>query len=239
VGAQRGRYPSRVSEIRNGAAKPSNGIGQRLARFRKLSGLSARELAEAAGNGLTRGVIANIESGRKIDVSVDQLIAISSALGIPPVVLALPIDRPFSFVRLSELDTSPAVRVINAIEWFQGLEFVFQRGALSEDAAEIAGSIIRGVREYAIHVNQLESYRAKASIVTESGLAERESRIADLQASLERLQVDLTIPYSHTVAFGAESASERKLREKAEDLTAKLRETLADAREAQRSVQRG
>jgi transcriptional regulator with XRE-family HTH domain len=82
--------------------RPSEGIGQRIAEYRRLAGLSARDLAEAAGMGLTRGVVANIESGRKSDISVDQLIAIAFVLGIPPVALALPLSTPFHKVRLAD-----------------------------------------------------------------------------------------------------------------------------------------
>jgi transcriptional regulator with XRE-family HTH domain len=70
-------------------------IGRNVARYRKLAGMSAAELAERAGHGLTRSVIANLESGRKSDVSVLQLFAISATLGVPPIRLLIDIERPF------------------------------------------------------------------------------------------------------------------------------------------------
>ncbi|MCC2032182.1 helix-turn-helix domain-containing protein [Microbacterium allomyrinae] len=69
-------------------------IGKRLARYRKLAGFSAHELAERAG--LTRSVIANIENNRRTDITVSEVIALSQALDVPPLVLMLPVDRPFS-----------------------------------------------------------------------------------------------------------------------------------------------
>lgn len=47
---------------------------------RAIANMSAQQLADAAGNGLTRAVIANIESGRKEGMTVDQLIAVCKAL---------------------------------------------------------------------------------------------------------------------------------------------------------------
>lgn len=69
-------------------------IGMNVARYRKAEGISAAELAEKAGEGLTRSVIANLENGRKDDVSVKQLMAISFALHVPPALLVADVFRP-------------------------------------------------------------------------------------------------------------------------------------------------
>jgi transcriptional regulator with XRE-family HTH domain len=69
-------------------------IGRRIAHYRKLNGWSAEKLAEEAGGGLTRSVIANIESGRRDDVGVRDLVAISVALQVPPAALLVDIERP-------------------------------------------------------------------------------------------------------------------------------------------------
>lgn len=58
-------------------------MGRRIAYFRKERGISAAELAERAGAGLTRSVIANLENGRKSDLSVQQLFAIADTLNAP------------------------------------------------------------------------------------------------------------------------------------------------------------
>lgn len=106
------------------SVKPSDGIGKRLAKYRTLAGLSARELAEQAGSGLSRGVIANVESGRKQDLTVDQLISISAVLRIPPAVLALPLDTPNRFVRVTGQHTFDdgriMVRAAETARWFNG-----------------------------------------------------------------------------------------------------------------------
>jgi transcriptional regulator with XRE-family HTH domain len=89
-------------------------LGLRLARYRKSNGLSAAELAELAGT--TRSVIANIESGRRTDMSTDELVKLSAALGIPPFALLFPVDRPFENVTLGEF----VMPVELARKWFVG-----------------------------------------------------------------------------------------------------------------------
>lgn len=58
-------------------------MGRRMGYFRRLKDMSAAQLAEAAGQGLTRSVIANLENGRKADLTVQQLLAIAEALDVP------------------------------------------------------------------------------------------------------------------------------------------------------------
>jgi len=70
--------------------------------------------------GLTRGVVANIESGRKSDVTVDQLLAIADVLGVPPVAIALPLDQPFRFVRVRDGRSTRAARAWLAAKLFTG-----------------------------------------------------------------------------------------------------------------------
>lgn len=100
---------------------PSAGLGARLAQYRKLAGLSARELSEALGGELSRGVIANIESGRKTDVTVDQLLALSWALGVPPAALALPLENPYEALHLTAGDSAQET-VATLLPWFEGTE---------------------------------------------------------------------------------------------------------------------
>lgn len=111
-------------------------------------------MAERAGYGLTRGVIANIESGRKADITVDQLLALSYVLGVPPAVLALPVDQPHRYVRMAEgLDAHAYLRAFMALHWFRGDvgprwdRFLSFREETSRDAQTIANEIMRVVGE--------------------------------------------------------------------------------------------
>ena len=90
-------------------------VGQRVAKYRKMEGLSAQKLAEEAG--LTRSIVANIENGRRDDLTVRELLSISEALRVPPAALLFDVTRP----------TSPAPgggeadllrpRVIDLVDW--------------------------------------------------------------------------------------------------------------------------
>lgn len=77
------------------------GFGERLSRYRKLAGLSAQELSLFVGSLVaTRSVIANMENGRVANVTLEKLFALSYALGIPPIALALPLTTPFAKVAI-------------------------------------------------------------------------------------------------------------------------------------------
>jgi transcriptional regulator with XRE-family HTH domain len=69
-------------------------IGRTVARYRKLAKLSAETLAAEAGEGLTRSVVANLENGRKRDVTVAQWLAISRVLDVPPSALLVDYETP-------------------------------------------------------------------------------------------------------------------------------------------------
>lgn len=62
-------------------------LGQRVRVYRKLRGFSARVLAERTGHGITRQVIANLESEKKGHVQSDQVEPLADALGVPLVAL--------------------------------------------------------------------------------------------------------------------------------------------------------
>lgn len=179
--------------------KPSEGIGKRLARYRRIAGLSARELSERAGYGLTRGVIANIESGRKTDISVDQLIALSAALAIPPVALALPLDEPYRFVRLTDgPEGNYAMRAVRAMDWFSGVSTIFRDrrpDVKPTQATGVADTLIRTLRELIVIERQIrrrEKITTEGWTITQDLLDETADERAQLIAVLERLQVDLT-----------------------------------------------
>lgn len=177
------------------STRPSAGIGARLSEYRRLAGLSARELAEQCGLGLTRGVIANIESGRKTDVNVDQLLALSWALGISPVALALPVDEPYRFVAITDGHTATRLRAHAAVRWFEG-----DRSDELADAAEVTPTGATAMSD--ARVNTLQAYidakTARDWAETEpkvepAVLDELRARTASLERELQRLQVDLSV----------------------------------------------
>lgn len=175
------------------SVRPSEGIGKRLAMYRRLAGLSARELAERAGAGLSRGVIANIESGRKGDLTVDQLIAVSAVLGIPPSALALPVDQPKRFIRLYGQDDGSSerktVRSWAALDWFHGGNWVLDvDDEHPNHASAMSRALVEGVRKY---VSAYTASMAKASRGGQ-GFEGIEVELKAAEDELRRLGVDLT-----------------------------------------------
>ncbi|MEV8370147.1 helix-turn-helix transcriptional regulator [Microbacterium sp. NPDC064584] len=132
---------------------PSDGIGKRIGRYRRIAGLSARELAEQAGRGLTRGIIANLESERKTDITVDQLLAIAVTLGVPPLVLALPVEAPFRVVELANGTRPQAAPVWVAAEWFRDENLA--KFAMETPAAPVARTTLRMTADYVQRVRDL------------------------------------------------------------------------------------
>lgn len=128
-------------------------IGRNIARYRKLAGLSAADLSERVGEGLTRSVIANLENGRKDDITVKQLFALAAVLEVPPAYLAVDVYRPrepapvpmpretittFDFATLDDVHVPP--RNSEAFKWFGGRDLYVARNRVPADApSEVFG----------------------------------------------------------------------------------------------------
>jgi len=82
-----------------------NGLGKRIAYYRKKLGIAtARELAMKIDNPkITEAVIQNIESGRKPDPALSQILDIALGIGISPMFLITQFDRPFERIDLANV----------------------------------------------------------------------------------------------------------------------------------------
>lgn len=173
--------------------RPSDGFGARLAYYRKLSGLSAERLSQKVP--MSRAVIANIENGRKKDVTVDEMLALSWALDIPPVALALPLDQPNVFLETAQGESrTETARAHTAIDWFITGK---KPGAASTPPQMIATTRLRMLRDYYSTRDQIT--RAETAISKGDGSAnwgaiieEQKARLRDLVEGLDGLGVDLT-----------------------------------------------
>ena len=99
------------------------GVGQRIQSARRRRGIrSAAELAASIpGNVVTAATLQNIEAGRKIDISVSQILNIAHALQIAPIYLLADIKDPNSVLDLPGL--SDDVKQMPAVEfdaWISG-----------------------------------------------------------------------------------------------------------------------
>lgn len=98
-------------------SNPSFGIGERLAKYRRIAGLSAQKLSDKTEGRISRGTIARIESGAKVDLTIDEVVLLCLALGISPVALVLPLETPGEPV---ELWQGVKVPVSSLRTWFLG-----------------------------------------------------------------------------------------------------------------------
>jgi transcriptional regulator with XRE-family HTH domain len=110
--------------------------------------MSAQQLSDATGGLVSRSVIANIESGRRTDVSIDELFYLAHALGVNPMGLALPIDTPEASIQLSGTESREVWQVLAHVvrdhRW----------GQLSPAGTEAqvrVANVIRGVLDYEYH----------------------------------------------------------------------------------------
>ncbi len=116
-------------------------VAARVRELREARGWSARALAERLrkldGTRLDRAVLANLESGRRQSVSVDELLLLSIALDCAPVHLLLP----FGQLKVGRLSLSADM----ANRWVVGLvplpdQDVAQWTRLSQEYAARVGS---------------------------------------------------------------------------------------------------
>lgn len=101
--------------------KKAEGIGRRIAHYRKALGFSnAKDLAEKIDNPkISHAVISNIESGRRSDPSISEVVEIARGLGISPLFLLAPVMRPSASIDLA--NTSAQITQTSSEEflrWF-------------------------------------------------------------------------------------------------------------------------
>lgn len=72
-------------------------IAESVRHHRKLRGMSAQQLADSCSelgySGMTRSVIANLETGARDSLSIPEWLILAAALGVPPLLLLYPLGR--------------------------------------------------------------------------------------------------------------------------------------------------
>ena len=99
-------------------------IGDRIQAARKARGVrTTRELADRmTGSTVTEAVLENIESGRKVNLEVSQVLSIAMALQVPPVFLLAPVGTPDSPLDLPNLsDAFKGMTAVQFDSWLAGI----------------------------------------------------------------------------------------------------------------------
>jgi transcriptional regulator with XRE-family HTH domain len=104
------------------AARFTRGVAAEIQRRRKELGWSAQKLSDecaALGMEFPRSTLADLENGRRVQLSVAELIVLARALSIPPLLLIFPVGTQ------EETELLPGITrpVFRAAQWFDGSAF--------------------------------------------------------------------------------------------------------------------
>ncbi|WP_345763366.1 helix-turn-helix domain-containing protein [Diaminobutyricibacter sp. McL0608] len=161
-------------------------LGSRIKLARRERGYrTTRELAEAIqGGNVTPAVLENIESGRKADISVSQLLNIAKALGVPPSMLLAPIGRPSSALDLPNL--SDDFEDMTAAEfdcWLSATPASSYRPTLAAERVDV--DILNSLRELGTLRREIERLRIVLAVQAASGDPDLVSANAEIEQRVE------------------------------------------------------
>lgn len=135
--------------------------GKLLAKARRQSGLSAAELAERTGGLVTRTMVTNVESGRKRDLTVIELMQVASALGISPLALMVDFDDPWGKVAVPGL--AAPYGVATNVEYVAMAQALLVEMVDQPDSFWGLGKLIDGLRGAEHSLNRLEMTKASVA----------------------------------------------------------------------------
>lgn len=139
---------------------------------------------------MQRDVIANIENGRRAQVTVDELAGLALALDTSPIALLLPLDQPGTGVAVT---SSTTVDVMAALEWLRGGEPLPGQDAGMFVHTTLPVAAEQHVRNAAELASALHSEKAHAEYVGDPAqIADARARLLDgletLAAAVARLR---------------------------------------------------
>ncbi|MEV7631988.1 helix-turn-helix transcriptional regulator [Microbacterium sp. NPDC089318] len=113
-------------------------VGRRLSTVRKARGLSAAQLADLIPGGtVSKTVITNVESGRKRDLTVKELVLVAHALNVSPVFLIVDPRSPWEPVDV------PGVDLTN-VEYARRADIFYNAGAFWGGAGAVETALAQG-----------------------------------------------------------------------------------------------
>ena len=186
-----------VMSTQNWADGQTERIAQEVRRLRKSQRMSAQRLADRTaelGHGITRTVLADLESGRRRHLTVAELTVLARALSTAPTALMYP--APYD----ETVEVVPGVEAMGiwAAQWFSGLLSGWTESAVADDRAEYDRNLKRS--RIARKVWEIEAQKVarrdqlrplmrggKDNLAQASELADA---LADLQREIDELQAD-------------------------------------------------
>lgn len=162
-------------------------IGARIKMARRERGYrTTRELADAVEGGkVTSAILENIESGRKADISVSQLLNIARALNVPPSFLLAPMGTPEAQLDLPNL--SADFQGMTAAEfdcWLSATPASSYRPRLAAERTDI--NLLGTLRELGMLQRELERLQIVLQVQLSSGSPELTSGTDDLRGRIQQ-----------------------------------------------------
>jgi Helix-turn-helix. len=167
-------------------------LGARIKLARRERGFrTARELADSiSGGNVTAAVLENIESGRKADISVSQLLTIARALGTPPSYLLAPIGTPDSGLDLPNLsDDFDGMTAAEFDCWLSATPLSSYRPRLAAERTDI--DLLNSLREFGRLRRELERLRIVLNVQSASGDSELIESNTEIQRQIDSVNDEM------------------------------------------------
>jgi hypothetical protein len=143
------------------------------------------------GSRLTESILENIESGRKADLNISQLLSIARALRVPPIYLLSPITSPGARLDLPNLsDDVAAMTAAEFDSWLAAIPSSSYTSATADERIEV--DQLNAFRERQTLLRELSRLHVMQSIeMSDADIPvigrSTEQRIASLQADLQKI----------------------------------------------------
>lgn len=166
-------------------------VGARIKLARRERGFrTTRDLAGAVpGGNVTAAILENIESGRKADISVSQLLNIARALNVPPSYLLAPMGSPNSTLDLPNL--SADFDGMTAAEfdcWLSATPASSYKPRLAAERTDI--STLGALRELGSLRRELERLHIVLAVQSSSGDPDLAVGNAEIQRRIESVEAE-------------------------------------------------
>jgi transcriptional regulator with XRE-family HTH domain len=172
-----------MAEFRSG-----DGIGTRIRLARRERGFrTTAELASAIpGGNVTEAILENIESGRKADISVSQLLNIALGLNVPVIMLLAPVGTPGAELDLPNLsDDFTGMTVAEFDSWLSATSAGAYRPRLASERADI--EILTSLRELGTLRREIDRLQIVLETQGASGDRDLTAANAEVQKRLDHV----------------------------------------------------
>lgn len=183
-------------------------IGARIKLARRQRGYrTTRELADAIpADNVTMAVLENIESGRKADLSVSQLLNIARGLGVPPSMLLAPMATPDAKLDLPNLSAHfDGMTPAEFDCWLSATPLSSYRPRLAAERGEI--ETLNSLRELGTLRRELERLQVVLGVQTASGDPDLMASNSDVQARIDTVTREVSRVAELLVSAGVSERS--------------------------------